>query len=142
MGAAVLALVGSVIGGLLVLLGGYLTHKREDRRHWQTLLYEAASELVLSYKQDSAAANALRRRGRPAGDANDDTYVVQRQRAKSRLRTLPGGLGFEREIVQMGAANERVWAAYGGSDVDFASARQDLVVCIEAFQRKVAASLR
>jgi hypothetical protein len=104
-------------------------------------MYEAASELVLSYKQDSAAANALRRRGRSADDANDETYVVQRQRAKSRLRTLPGGLGFEREIAQMGAANERVWAAYAGSDADFVSARQDLVECIDAFQRKIAASL-
>jgi hypothetical protein len=47
MGAAVVSLLSSVVGGLLVLAGHWLVRRGNDRRHWRDLLQSAASDVAL-----------------------------------------------------------------------------------------------
>jgi hypothetical protein len=54
MGAAVVSLLSSVVGGLLVLAGHWLVRRGNDRRHWRDLLQSAASDVASSYAQERA----------------------------------------------------------------------------------------
>ena len=44
MGTALLSLVSSIVGGLLVLAGQYLARRAEERRHWRTRFQDAAGD--------------------------------------------------------------------------------------------------
>ena len=87
---AVISLISSIVGGLLVLAGQFLAHRAEDRRQWLLRLHEAAGDLATSYLQEAARVNDSRRSGRVSKDDVDtSTYVVDRQKALGRFRTLP-----------------------------------------------------
>ena len=51
MATAVISLASSVIGGLLVLAGQWLTRRSDDRRYWRGLLRDAAADLATSFSQ-------------------------------------------------------------------------------------------
>jgi hypothetical protein len=83
-------------------------------------------------------AGASRADPRPGGgDASPDidkvTYVVDRQRALNRLRTLPGGDAFEPLIASRGEGIEELWQAYSADDDQWHAARARLKEAIQAF---------
>jgi hypothetical protein len=65
------------------------------------------------------------------------TYVVDRQRALNRLRTLPRGDVFEFEIDAMGAATEELWRALSSDDDDWYTSRERLKEAILRFTARV-----
>ena len=74
-GNAVLLLLSSIVGGVLVLAGQTLARRHEDRRLWLTRLYEAAGDLATSSLQEAARVNDSRRSARVAKDEVDtSTY--------------------------------------------------------------------
>ena len=91
MATAVISLASLVIGGLLVLAGQWLIRRSEDRRYWRGLLRDAAADLATSFSQERAIPTSDRRRGKFTSHADEDTYLVDRQRALNRLLTLPHG---------------------------------------------------
>lgn len=107
---AVVALISSVAGGLLVLAGQYFARRSEDRRQWLLRLHESAGDLATSYLEEAARLNDLRRRGPLLDDAlENSTYVVDRQRAKASFQTLPWSWMFEEQGQAIGTAIEDLW---------------------------------
>ena len=92
---AVLSIVSSIIGGGLVLAGKFFVKRAEDRRVWLIRLQEAASDLATSYLQEAATVNDRRRAGTDMSRVEPATYVVDRQKARGRVRTLPWSSDFE-----------------------------------------------
>lgn len=137
MADALISLAGVLVGGVLVLAGSRWTARRQEMRHWQTLLYEAASELMLSYTQEAAAANVLRRRAKSHLDNDDSTYVIDRQRAQNKLRSHPLGSGLSDASVSLGPAIEDLWANYEKSDDEFFTAYAELEREIDSFAEVV-----
>ena len=80
---AVLSIVSSIIGGGLVLAGKFFVKRAEDRRVWLIRLQEAAT------------VNDRRRAGTDMSRVETATYVVDRQKALGRFRTLPWSSDFE-----------------------------------------------
>jgi hypothetical protein len=79
MGQAALSLASSVLGGLLVLAGQFVTRRAEDRRQWRIRLHEAAADLATSYSQERARLQLDRRRG-ASGSTIDDKRLKQSRR--------------------------------------------------------------
>jgi hypothetical protein len=100
---AIVSLISSIVGGLLVLAGQFLARRAEDRRRWLLRLHEAAGELAASYLQEAARVNDSRRSGLQKQEVDTSTYVVDRQKAWGRFRTLPWSSEFEAERREMGA---------------------------------------
>jgi hypothetical protein len=141
-GNAVLSLLSSIVGGVLVLAGQTLARRHEDRRLWLTRLYEAAGDLATSYLQEAARVNDSRRSGRVAKDEVDtSTYIVDRQKALGRFRTLPWASTVEAERRGMGAAIQDVWATWDGPDEEFQRAYDDARTAVERFTSSVGALL-
>lgn len=84
----VLSIVSSIIGGGLVLAGQFLVKRAEDKRVWLIRLQEAATDLATSYLQEAATANDRRRPGTDMSRVETATYMVDRQKALGRCRTL------------------------------------------------------
>lgn len=84
----VLSIVSSIIGGGLVLAGQFLVKRAEDKRVWLIRLQEAATDLATSYLQEAATANDRRRPGTDMSRVETATYMVDRQKALGRFRTL------------------------------------------------------
>jgi len=137
MATAVISLAASVIGGLLVLAGQWLTRRSEDRRYWRGLLREAAADLATSFSQERAILTSDRGRGKPTSHADEDTYLVARQRALNRLLTLPHGDAFLPQATRMGHGIEELWQAYSGSEEEWQAARGRLLEAIQAFNAAV-----
>ncbi len=55
--SALLSLLSSIVGGVLVLAGQYFARRAEDRRQWLLRLHEAAADLATSYLQEAALVN-------------------------------------------------------------------------------------
>jgi hypothetical protein len=87
--SAVVPLLSSIIGGVLVLAGQALARKHEDRRVWLTHLYEASGDLATSYLQEAALVNDSRRSKKRKTEVATTTYITDRQKALGRFRTLP-----------------------------------------------------
>jgi hypothetical protein len=138
---AVLSIVSSVIGGSLVLAGQFVARRAEDRRAWLIRLHEAASDLATSYLQEAAILNDRRRAGRDIADVEAATYVVDRQKALGRLRTLPGSAQFETQQLAMGHAIDAVWQAWTAPDDEFQRQYKQARAATAAFTTAVAASL-
>jgi hypothetical protein len=85
-------------------------------------LQEAASDLATSYLQEAATANDRRRAGTDLSQVETATYVVDRQKALGRFRTLPWSSDFEAHRQTMGRGIEGVWRAWDESDDEFQSA--------------------
>ena len=111
MATAVISLASSVIGGLLVPAGQRLTRRSEDRRYWRGLLRDAAADLAASFSQERAILTSGRGRAKPTSHADEDTYLVDRQRALNRLLTLPRGDAFLPQVSRMGRDIEELWQA-------------------------------
>jgi hypothetical protein len=137
MATAVISLASSVIGGLLVLGGQWLTRRGEDRRYWRGLLRDAAADLATSFSQERAILTSDRGRGKATSHADEDTYLVDRQRALNRLLTLPHGEAFEPQVTTMGRFIEELWQAYPGSEEEWQAARGRLREAIQAFNAAV-----
>ena len=137
MATAVISLAASVIGGLLVLAGQWLTRRSEDRRYWRGLLRDAAADLATSFSQERAILTSDRGRGKPTSHADEDTYLVARQRALNRLLTLPHGDAFLPQATRMGHEIEELWQAYSGSEKEWQAARGRLLEAIQAFNAAV-----
>jgi hypothetical protein len=105
---AVLSIVSSIIGGGLVLAGQFFVKRAEDKRVWLIRLQEAASDLTTSYLQEAATANDRRRAGTDLSQVETATYVVDRQKALGRFRTLPWSSDFEAHRQAMGRGIEGV----------------------------------
>jgi hypothetical protein len=101
---AVLSIVSSVIGGGLVLAGQFFVKRAENKRVWLIRLQEAAT------------ANNRRRAGVDITQVETATYVVDRQKALGRSRTLPRSSDFEAHRQAMGHGIEGVWRAWDESD--------------------------
>ncbi len=99
---AVLSIVSSIIGGGLVLAGQFFVKRAEDKRVWLIRLQEAASDLATSYLQEAATVNDRRRAGTDMSRVETATYVVDRQKALGRFRTLPWSSDFEAQRQAMG----------------------------------------
>jgi hypothetical protein len=142
-GNAVLSLLSSIVGGVLVLAGQTLARRHEDRRLWLTRLYEAAGDLATSYLQEAARVNDSRRSGRVAKDEVDtSTYIVDRQKALGRFRTLPWASTVETERRAMGAAIQDVWATWDDPDEEFQRAYDDARTAVDVALRDAQSSLR
>jgi hypothetical protein len=135
--SALLSLFSSIVGGVLVLAGQYFARRAEDRRHWLLRLHEAAADLATSYLQEAALVNDSRRSGKAAKDVATTTYVVDRQKALGRFRTLPWASVFERERQSMGAAIDKVWLAWDDPDDEFQRAYKDVRSAVAAFMSSV-----
>jgi len=110
---AIIPLISSVIGGALVLAGTFFAKRSEDRRVWLIRLQEAAGDLATSYFQEVAAINDARRAGAEQSSVPTATYVIDRQKALGRFRTLPWSGEFEPQRQEMGSALHRVRQAWG-----------------------------
>jgi hypothetical protein len=137
MGAAVISLASSIVGGLLVLAGQVLIHRSQDRRYWRGLLRDAAAGVATSFSEEGARLNSDRGRGKATSHADKTTYPVDRQRALNRLRTLPHGDVFEPQIDGMGDGIEKLWRAYPADDDEWYTARARLKEAIDVFNAKV-----
>ena len=116
-----------------VLAGQGLARRGDDRRRWRDLLQSAASDVALSYAQERAGLTHDRGQGEASPDIDKVTYVVDRQRALNRPRTLPGGDAFEPQIAGMGEGIEELWQAYSADDDQWHAARARLKEAIQAF---------
>jgi hypothetical protein len=134
---ALLSLFSSIVGGVLVLAGQYFARRAEDRRQWLLRLHEAAADLATSYLQEAALVNDSRRSGMAEKDVATTTYVVDRQKALGRFRTLPWGSVFEPERRSMGAAIEKLWLAWDDPDDEFQRAYDDARSAVVAFTSSV-----
>ena len=105
----VLSIVSWIIGGGLVLAGQFFVKRAEDKRVWLIRLQEAASDLATSYLQEAATVNDRRRAGTDMSRVETATYVVDRQKALGRFRTLPWSSDFEAQRQAMGRTIEGVW---------------------------------
>lgn len=138
MGTALLSLVSSIVGGLLVLAGQYLARRAEERRHWLTRFQDAAGDYATSFLEEGARVNDARR-ARKLGkdDVEVSTYVVDRQKALGRFLTLPWAPALEEQRRAMGRGIERVWAAWDGTDEEFQSAYDESRTAVRAFTSAV-----
>jgi hypothetical protein len=139
--SALLSLLSSIVGGILVLAGQYLARRGEDRRHWLVRLHEAAADLATSYLQEAALVNDSRRSGKAKKDVATTTYVVDRQKALSRFRTPPWGSEFEPERRSMGAAIQQLWLAWDDPDDQFQQSYDDARSTVVAFTSSVSQHL-
>jgi len=96
-----------------------LRRESRDKRVWLIRLQEAASGLATSYLQDAATANDRRRAGADRSQVETATYVVDRQKALGRFRTLPWSSDFEAHRQAMGRGIDGVWRAWYESDDEF-----------------------
>jgi hypothetical protein len=134
---ALLSLISSIVGGALVLTGQFFARRVEDRRQWLLRLHEAAADLATSYLQEAAVVNDARRSGRMMNDVPTTTWVVDRQKALGRFRSLPWGSAFEHERQLMGAAINRLWAAWEDGDDEFQQAYNDARSAVATFSSAV-----
>ena len=130
-------LVSSIIGGVLVLAGTFLTKRAEDRRAWLMKLHEAASDLATSYLQEVATLNDARRAGAQKSSIPAATYIVDRQKALGRFRTLPWSGELEVQRRDMGPALENVWATWDDTDEAFQAAHDRARTAAAAFMQAV-----
>jgi hypothetical protein len=137
MATAVISLISSIVGGLLVFAGQWLIHRNEDRRYRRGLLHDAATDVSTSFSQERAILTSDRRRGKDTSHADEATYLVDRQRALSRLLTLPHGDAFLPQLTSMGQGIEELWQAYSGSEEQWQAARGRLLEAIQAFNAAV-----
>jgi hypothetical protein len=138
---AVLSIVSSIIGGGLVLAGQFFVKRAEDKRVWLIRLQEAASDLATSYLQEAATANDRRRAGTDLSQVETATYVVDRQKALGRFRTLPWSSDFEAHRQAMGRGIEGVWRAWDESDDEFQSAYKGARAAVSEFMAAVGAQI-
>ena len=136
---AVLSIVSSIIGGGLVLAGQFFVKRAEDKRVWLIRLQEAASDLATSYLQEAATVNDRRRARTDMSDVETATYVVDRQKALGRFRTLPWSSDFEAQRQAMGRTIEGVWRAWDESDDEFQLAYKSARVAASEFMAAVGA---
>jgi hypothetical protein len=136
-GTAVLTLLSSIVGGLLVLTGQYLTRRAEDRRHWRTRLQEAAGDYATSFLEEGARINDTRRAGKCMDEVAATTYIVDRQKALGRFLTLPWASSFEPERLAVGKSIERVWAAWDSNDESFQAAYKESRAAVRTFTSAV-----
>jgi hypothetical protein len=122
---AVLTLLSSIVGGLLVLAGQYSSRRAEDRRHWLTRLQETAGDYATSFLEEGARINDTRRAGKFKEDVVATTYIVDRQKALGRSLTLPWASSLEQERLAMGRSIDRVWVAWNSSDEEFQAAYKE-----------------
>jgi hypothetical protein len=87
-----------------VLAGTFFSKRVEDRRAWLIRLQEAAGDLATSYLQEVALINDARRAGDQKATVPSTTYVIDRQKALGRFRTLPWSGQFEEHRQLMGQA--------------------------------------
>ena len=133
METALLTLLSSIVGGILVLAGQYLARRAEDRRHWLTRLQEAAGEYATSFLEEGARINDARRAGKSKDEVVTTTYIVDRQRALGRLLTLPWASSFESQRHAMGKCIEHLWVAWDESDKEFQQAYDESRATVRAF---------
>lgn len=107
---------------------------------WLIRLQEAASDLATSYLQEAATANDRRRVGVDMSDVETATYVVDRQKALGRFRTLPWS-DFETHRQAMGRGIEGVWRAWYESDDEFQSAYRSAREAVSEFMAAVGAQI-
>jgi len=106
---------------------------------WLIRLQEAASDLATSYLQEAATVNDRRRAGADISRVETATYVVDRQKALGRFRTLPWSSDFEAQRQAMGRTIEGVWRAWGESDDEFRLAYKDARAAASEFMAAVGA---
>jgi hypothetical protein len=138
---AVLSIVSSIIGGGLVLAGQFFVKRAEGKRVWLIRLQEAASDLATSYLQEAATANDRRRAGVDMSQVETATYVVDRQKALGRFRTLPWSSDFEVHRQVMGRGIEGVWRAWDESDDEFQLAYRGARAAVSEFMAAVGAQI-
>jgi hypothetical protein len=136
---AVLSIVSSIIGGGLVLAGQFFVKRAEDKRVWLIRLQEAASDLATSYLQEAATVNDRRRAGTDMSRVETATYVVDRQKALGRFRTLPWSSDFEAQRQAMGKTIEGIWRAWDKSDYEFQLAYKSARAAVSEFMAAVGA---
>jgi hypothetical protein len=138
---AVLSIVSSIIGGGLVLAGQFFVKRAENKRVWLIRLQEAAGDLATSYLQEAATASDRRRASVPMSQVETATYVVDRQKALGRFRTLPWSSDFEEHRQAMGRGIEGVWRTWDESDDDFWLAYKDARAAVSQFMAAVGAQI-
>ena len=138
---AVLSIVSSIVGGGLVLAGQFFVKRAEDKRVWLIRLQEAASDLATSYLQEAATVNDRRRAGIDRSHVETATYVVDRQKALGRFRTLPWSSDFEAYRQAMGHSIEGVWRAWDESDDEFQLAYKSARAAVSEFMAAVGAHI-
>jgi hypothetical protein len=139
--SAVLSIVSSIIGGALVLSGQFLARRAEDRRVWLIRLHEAASDLAKSYLQEAAMLNDRRRSGADRDQVELTTYVVDRQQALGRFRTLPWSREFESQRLKMGHGIDGVWKAWDEDDNEFQRTYKESRAAVSEFMAAIGAHI-
>lgn len=138
---AVLSIVSSIIGGGLVLAGQFFAKRVEDKRAWLIRLQEAASDLATSYLQEAATLNDRRRAGIDRSQVETAAYMVDRQKAVGRFRTLPWSSEFEALRLDMGIRIDDVWRAWDESDDEFQRAYKHARAGVSQFMAAVGAHI-
>jgi hypothetical protein len=138
---AVLSIVSSIIGGILVLAGQFFARRAENRREWLIRLQEAASDLATSYLQEAATVNDRRRSGIDKAQVETTTYVVDRQKALGRFRTLPWGAEFEAERQAMGRSIETLWKAWDDHDDELQRRYDEARAAVSEFTAAIGAHI-
>ena len=135
--SAIVPLLSSIIGGVLVLAGQVLSRRSEDRRAWLTRFYEVSGDLATSYLQEAALVNDSRRSQKRKDEVATTAYVADRQKALGRFRTLPWATCVEAERQAMGRAIQAVWRTWDQSDEEFQRAYDTARNSVAAFSRAV-----
>jgi hypothetical protein len=85
--------------------------------------------------------NDRRRAGGDRNHVETATYVVDRQKALGRFRTLPWSSEFEEHRQAMGRGIEGVWRAWDESDDDFQLAYKNARAAVSQFMAAVGAQI-
>ena len=85
--------------------------------------------------------NDRRRAGADMSRVETATYVVDRQKALGRFRTLPWSSDFEAHRQAMGRGIEGVWRAWDESDDEFQSAYKSARAAVSDFMAAVGAQI-
>ncbi len=89
MANALLSLLSSIVGGMLVLAGQFFARRAENRRQWLLRLHEAAADLATSYFQEAAVWAALSPHCGGRGTTRTRTFNTPTTRYAVRWLTSP-----------------------------------------------------
>jgi len=91
--------------------------------------------------QEAATVNDRRRSGIDKAQVETITYVVDRQKALGRFRTLPWGAGFEAERQAMGKSIESLWKAWDDPHDEFQRSYDQARAAVSEFTAAIGAHI-
>lgn len=134
--AAIVGLIGAVIGGALVVMGDGIARRAERRASRVDQLRHAAADVIASYLTARSHLIARHRHGRQVDQF--DIYPHERQLAFARLFTLPGAEALTSNLRAIAKVTSELAEARDGESFDRSASRQlDEIRKMEASVRQI-----